>query len=249
MTLQSFPPQINRGLGRLGVAGRVAAGGFDPTQIAGLRLWLDFSDIATLFQDAARTVPVAADGDVIGGVTDKSGQARHAVQSNGGLVPTYATSNFSAGAARNVGGKFLVHPTFSLSSFTLFFVMKFAALSNYSRWINSSGNSDYIRHGIAGSVEIQTGLAGAQEIPKAISSNSSYIMSVAYNFNLYLYLNSGNNLAGAATETGDMTFLNFFGDFQNQPLDIAEYLVYSDLLSDENRVLVRDYLNAKWAIY
>jgi hypothetical protein len=48
----------------------------DPTQIgSGLRAWWDFSDISTLFQDRAGTVPVTANNQPIGLIRDKSAQA------------------------------------------------------------------------------------------------------------------------------------------------------------------------------
>ena len=43
---------------------RAAAGGFVPTDIAGCKLWIDFSDATTLFTDAGST-PVANDGDLM----------------------------------------------------------------------------------------------------------------------------------------------------------------------------------------
>jgi hypothetical protein len=42
------------------------AAAFSPLDVAGCVGWFDGSDIATLYQDAAATVPVTADGDVVG---------------------------------------------------------------------------------------------------------------------------------------------------------------------------------------
>lgn len=57
---------------------RQSAGGpaFDPVTLNPL-IWFDFSDIATLFQDAARTTPITTDGQIIQGVADKSSSGWH----------------------------------------------------------------------------------------------------------------------------------------------------------------------------
>lgn len=69
------PPHDLRPMGWL-----AAGGGFSPAQLAGLVLWLDADDAATLFQDAARSTPVASDGDPVGGWTDKGSGTYHALQ-------------------------------------------------------------------------------------------------------------------------------------------------------------------------
>jgi hypothetical protein len=56
--------------------------------------WYDPSDISTLFQDAAGTIPVTADGQPVGLMLDKSGNGNHASQSVSSKRPTY----------RDVGG-------------------------------------------------------------------------------------------------------------------------------------------------
>jgi hypothetical protein len=53
-------------------------------------LWLDSADVATLFTDAARTIPVTADGDSVGAWSDKSASGLHFTQS-GTARPTYKT--------------------------------------------------------------------------------------------------------------------------------------------------------------
>jgi hypothetical protein len=51
--------------------------------------WFDANDRATLFQDAAGTIPVTAVGQKVGKWLDKSGNNNHATQSNTALQPTY----------------------------------------------------------------------------------------------------------------------------------------------------------------
>ncbi|WP_288944452.1 hypothetical protein [uncultured Marinobacter sp.] len=53
--------------------------------------WYDPSDLGTLFQDAAGTTPVTADGDPVGLMLDKSGNGNHASQSVSASRPIYRT--------------------------------------------------------------------------------------------------------------------------------------------------------------
>lgn len=51
--------------------------------------WFDASDLTTLFQDTAGTIPVTAVGQKVAKWLDKSGNNNHATQSNTNLQPTY----------------------------------------------------------------------------------------------------------------------------------------------------------------
>ena len=53
--------------------------------------WYDPSDLSTLFQDAAGTTPVTADGDPVGLMLDKSGNGNHVVQDIASMRPTLKT--------------------------------------------------------------------------------------------------------------------------------------------------------------
>ncbi|MGY6704790.1 hypothetical protein [Roseinatronobacter sp.] len=53
--------------------------------------WFDPSDLTTLFQDVAGTVPVVADGDPVALMLDKSGNANHAFQPTAAARPTWRT--------------------------------------------------------------------------------------------------------------------------------------------------------------
>lgn len=52
-------------------------------------VWYDPSDITTLFQDVAGTIPVTKDGDPVGLMKDKSGNGNHATQSVSTARPAY----------------------------------------------------------------------------------------------------------------------------------------------------------------
>ncbi len=43
--------------------------------------WYDPSDLSTMYQDAAGTIPVTAVGQPVGKILDKSGRGNHATQS------------------------------------------------------------------------------------------------------------------------------------------------------------------------
>ena len=64
---------------------------FVPTDIAGIKLWIDFSDADTLFTDAGST-KVSSDGDAIYRANDKSGNDYHYSQTTSGNRPLYKTA-------------------------------------------------------------------------------------------------------------------------------------------------------------
>jgi hypothetical protein len=53
--------------------------------------WYDPSDVSTLFQDAAGTIPVTAIGQPVGRMLDKSRNGNHAIQTVSASRPTYQT--------------------------------------------------------------------------------------------------------------------------------------------------------------
>lgn len=55
-------------------------------------VWYDPSDLSTMFQDVAGTVPVTADGQLVARINDKSGKGNHATQATEASRPLYKTS-------------------------------------------------------------------------------------------------------------------------------------------------------------
>ncbi|WP_172332551.1 hypothetical protein [Mangrovicoccus sp. HB161399] len=60
--------------------------------IASLLAEYDPSDLSTLWQDSAGTIPVTADGDPVGRMDDKSGNGNHLLQATAAARPVYHTS-------------------------------------------------------------------------------------------------------------------------------------------------------------
>lgn len=64
---------------------------FSPASVSPLA-WYDPSDLATLWQDAAGTVAVTADGQSVARIDDKSGNGNHLVQADAARRPVYKTA-------------------------------------------------------------------------------------------------------------------------------------------------------------
>ena len=85
-----YPSPFTTGLRR--IAGRR----WSPLTPGGCGLWLDASDISTLFQDSAGTIAVTSGGQPIGLWRDKSGLARDFSQASSGNRVSYDTSSKGA---------------------------------------------------------------------------------------------------------------------------------------------------------
>lgn len=101
---------------RLGIDGRQGQNGlratFTPAAVPGLSAWYDPSDLSTLFQDTAMTVPVTAAGQSVAAIKDKSGNSHHATQGAAAKRPTYQTGLTSFDGVDDA----LVVPTFEWGS-------------------------------------------------------------------------------------------------------------------------------------
>lgn len=83
---------LGRSFGRLGSYGAAGEAAFDPSTVSP-SMWLDPSDLTSLFQDDAGTTPVAANNDPVGKCNDKSGNGNHIAQATAGARPLYMTGS------------------------------------------------------------------------------------------------------------------------------------------------------------
>jgi hypothetical protein len=152
------------------LSGRTAQ--FTPLSLPGLADWYDFSDLSTLFQDAARTTPAAADADPLGGMLDKSGNGRHLSQSTSTRRPALklAVQN-GRSVARFDGVDDHLAVTYAASlpqPNTLFVVSTFSAVGVA---LDSTAGGDHSIFSDVGVMRIYAGTALASAVAPSASAH------------------------------------------------------------------------------
>jgi len=256
------------------VVGRIsqyrAVGGFLPTDLAGLKLWLDFSDSATLFTDAGST-PVVNDDDLIYQANDKSGEENHVIQATEANRPLYKTgvqNGLSAGLFDGLNDSMFCDRLYTAADFSIFIVAKGAAQQNKGILaqhpnLSKVGRTVFI---------LSSNVSPYSKMYMFFNNGSSYAVpstTVAFDNTaklLYSYSDgsgtshvrvNGGSAEGTLNEQNwtpyDTVFqVGCYGTAISRTGfytgHIAEIVCYSHL-SDANRVSVETYLNNKWAIY
>jgi len=107
--------------------------------------WYDPSDLTTLYQDSAGTTPVAADGDPVGLMLDKSGNGNHASQSVAASRPIYRTAAGLHWLEPDGVDDSLITPAVDLSPYT-----KLTASFGLRKLSDAQGVSPVMMSGVAG---------------------------------------------------------------------------------------------------
>lgn len=228
---------------------------FNPLSIAGLKLWIDFSDITKLYTDSAGTTPVSNDGDPIGRVVCKA-TGNTFVQTVTASKPTYKTNILNGRAiARYDGGDRLSLASAAQNSltYTMCSVGKTTNIANtqvilhngdgningYGLWFYSSK-----RHVLYGGLAfLQDGTPTTNYELWTVTRGSIATMSV--NANNVTITNSGAtpNVPASMSYIGGSPSGSFLSG------DISELLMYDSNLTNDNLTLVTNYLNSKWGVY
>jgi hypothetical protein len=117
----------------------------DPTDIADLALWLDPSDLTTLFQEMAGSTPVTTTGQNVGKANDKSGTAFDlTARADDATRPTYNTAgglhwvNFHGQTLRRDAALNLYN---SGDGYSIFFALRSNMAGFINRYLIGEGNS------------------------------------------------------------------------------------------------------------
>ena len=231
------------------------AAAWSPTDISGLQVWYDFSDISTLYQDSGKTTPVTSDGDVIGCVADKSGNGNDATQSTTANKPTYKTgiqNGLSIGRGDGSDDYMLLDSTMTLSTFTIAGAWIFNATGD-SVW---GDNDDCILQG-TNATTISSRMSGGSWLTQSTTKNptgSFYVWNVTWagsGGNHVIYQNGSQEDSDAYTCANfDVTMIfSRRTALSNLNGDIGELFFYNSVVSEGDLSNIHTYLNNKWAVY
>jgi hypothetical protein len=241
-------------------AGREAAAGFLPTDIAGLKLWLRADTLAL------------SDTDPVATWNDESGLGNHATQATSGNRPVYLTNQqnglpgvaFTAASTHYLvaNGVAAVQNGSDLPC-TVFVVAKNDLETGGSTIINWASSASTTQRMLIdfGSVfrSIRRDNAGSQVIvgaTTALGSAAARIATTSFSGTAVSFFLDAAANGGAAQNVGTMTIdvfsigAHFRSGSAQVPWDgtLYEVVIYDTELSGTNRGLVETYLDTKWAI-
>lgn len=256
--LSAFPSLTRTGIAGLSSDGlssgpRAVAPAFAPTDIAGLQLWLDASDTATITQAA----------NLVSQWNDKSGNARHVTQGTGANQPT---TNIRTINARNVIDFDGTNDFFNISTppspasgQTFFFVFSNDTVTTARPLIGSNDTvaAPQVRTSTANLFgTVRTGVAALLNGSPAITTSTNYIGAANYSTtgnDVYINGTSYGTDATSTTFTNGSTWIGGAGATGATPFNfhdgvIGEVIIYSGNLSNADKNRVGNYLAAKWGI-
>jgi hypothetical protein len=223
------------------------------------KVWLDFSDVSTLFQDAARTSAVTADGQEILGVADKSGTGNHA-SGAAGTSPLYKVNiqngksialfdgvdNLLSGtltATNNNNTVFIVYQNIAAGGTGEKFVLLLNAGTGDANRVTLRNSGSNRQNNFGGALSIA--LSASFVIETFIGNGAG---------NNFEYVRNGSS-QGTSAHVGTPTNATMYylasergvGAYAN--VRIAEFIAFNSTLSSDVRTQIRTYLNTKWAVF
>ncbi len=222
---------------------------FSPLDLANLLAW--YKADGTLWQDSARTTPVASDANPIGAWDDESGNGNHAIQATGAKRPTYKTGIINGRPTVRGDG------IDDLLSFT---VPQSEPQHVYAVVDTTNVGTGYrIALTSSGGPGVYFGATAKDRKPLVYSGadKATWTTAIARAAIIRWRLavsDSGVRVDDSAEETAAMTAASgnwteiFGGVVQPSAVDYAEIVVANAITAAEDALLMA-YLNAKWAVY
>lgn len=241
-------------------------GGFSPSSIPGLQLWLDASDSSTLFQDSAGTTPAAADNDPVGYWGDKSGNGKHATQGTTANKFTRKNNIQNGHPALYMDGNDVLGTTsLSLTSFVALCVFKATSgIILYEQSVEANSTPDMMFLPTASPTIRVRRVTTTQSKNAAVGwalDNVTRVTTFEFQGTManLLLRSNGASVSLTANQTADLdgtaTATNAFfiggqsGIVATVVGHIMELIIVSPHPGATAIAQLESYLNAKWAVY
>lgn len=244
---------IGTGLG-LGLSGyRLQTGQWSPSNVATLQLWLDASDASTLLQSSGGSL-ASADGDPVGYWADKSGNGRHATQTDGTKKPALKIGvQNGKNAIRLDGSNDLMALASGLQAQPRTVVIVYKKIG--SKFIGLGHGSNGETGEIVDWTDGNIYSVGQSSLSSSASGNNSsytiFCATFASNGVVTHRKNGQSRTVSSSSATSGASTINQLGarstDVGNG--DICELVYYDSVLSITDILNIEFYLNAKWSIY
>ena len=198
----------------------------------------------SLFQDAAGTVPVAADGDPVGRMLDQSGNGNHATQAVSGARPVYRTDgtlHWLVFNGTNTSMSFNALPV----NFTAFFGLAAALNSSDDIIISNGAAAGAGKHfGYNDGTEIRAFKVLAEEswvqsMVGILSSNEKHVLTFGLQSTTYTRVNGSTLRSDAQTVKSDNN-ISYLGGFNGSSTQSLEGNLYSAIFVGGNQYSVAD---------
>lgn len=221
-----------------------------PPVTNGLAAWYDFADPGSLFTDTGRTTGVLADADVIKGVTDKSGGAKHLSEATNGPAYKINTNNGRSTALFDGVNDILTSASFTQAQPTsIFMAAQIVAYeagvntelidANTNRAIIYATNGGFWGYSNSTAQDTTTARDLSFNAWSALLSGAS--SSLRLNGSVISTANPGTTGFSTTLLLGRDTTTNFYN------VRYGEVLIYSRLVSDGDVAAIERYLRTKWA--
>lgn len=255
-------PMHRLGQGRLLSRVSGSAPPFSPLDLSPA-LWLDFSDISTLFQASDGTKPVAADGDPIGYAADKSGNGRHMTQATTVNKPTYKASvQNGLGVARTDGTDCLRNDGIAslvagdnapLSVVVAFGTSQLSTSANGLYAVSDGTTSTLHRLRWGDPVHVFRRSSGVTKFATATGTTGAHILVDVFAGTRWLYQGHTEVVSGFDASTPSAPFTKFvIGASQDNSEflqgDMFEFLLFARQLTQDERIALVTYIAEKWGI-
>jgi len=232
-------------------------GGFSPLDISGCDIWLDGSDISTMY-DSTIGGSLVANGGAIRRWEDKSGNARHAIEIDSSRLPERRDAGWTNGQTCIGADSSVWYLKFSpeldmrvYANVTVFFV------STYTGDPYVVYDNGLLGGGVVNTVQVlNTGVRVRRQSvlvsPTFYSDGDKNIITTHFSGNLTSIYQEGVLTAGP-TDLGNwdnwqkdqrLGLMQYYG----RRGEFGEFIVYNSALSDSDREAVETYLGAKWGV-